>query len=221
MPEYDAIVIGGGPSGSAAAHFLAHAGHKVAVLEKKRFPRAKTCGDGLTPRSIRILEEIGLSQDRTDHRVRGLRVLAANRTLELDFPDLHDWRDFGIVRRRRDLDSEIAEAAQQSGAQYLFGVQATEPLIEDDSLVGARWVRKESADGGGVVKVDEGEISARFTLLADGAASPFGRALGLHRDDSYPLGLAIRTYYQSHRHQDDYFESWLDLRKNGALLPGY
>ena len=41
--------MGGGPSGAACAYWLAEAGHDVVIVEKKTFPRVKTCGDGLTP----------------------------------------------------------------------------------------------------------------------------------------------------------------------------
>ena len=57
----DVLVVGGGPSGSACAYWLASAGHDVVMVERKRYPREKTCGDGLTPRSVRQLEDIGLT----------------------------------------------------------------------------------------------------------------------------------------------------------------
>jgi flavin-dependent dehydrogenase len=45
--------------------------------------------------------------------------------------------------------------------------------------------------------------------------------MGLHKRDDRPLGVAIRTYYRSPRHDDDYLETWLDLWDGDALLPGY
>src|SRR5215831_16866542 len=59
---YDALIVGAGPSGSAAAYWLATRGRRVLVVEKKRFPREKTCGDGLTPRAVRQLYDIGLEE---------------------------------------------------------------------------------------------------------------------------------------------------------------
>ena len=47
--RYDVLVVGGGPAGAATGYWLAQAGHDVLVVEKKTFPREKTCGDGLTP----------------------------------------------------------------------------------------------------------------------------------------------------------------------------
>lgn len=223
MSEYDAIVVGAGPAGASAAYFLAHAGARVCVVERKAFPRAKVCGDGLTPRAVKILEEIGmLSELRTYHRVKGLRIVGAGRRLDLDFPPVSGFRSFGLVRPRKDLDAEIAGRAGAAGAEFRMRTEAVAPVMEGGRVAGIRWVRKEPAPGGvGVVKVDEGEVRAPFTIVTDGASSPFGRAMGIRRRADYPLGLAIRTYYASDRTADDYFEAWLSLKDRGDSLPGY
>ena len=61
--DCDVLVIGAGPSGSSCAYWLAKAGHDVVLLEQKAFPREKTCGDGLTPRSVRQLQDMGLGPE--------------------------------------------------------------------------------------------------------------------------------------------------------------
>ena len=45
--------------------------------------------------------------------------------------------------------------------------------------------------------------------------------MGLRKRDDRPLGVAVRTYYKTPRHDDDYLESWLDLWDGDRLLPGY
>ena len=52
--DADVIVVGAGPGGSATAYHLAKHGAKVLLLEKTEFPREKVCGDGLTPRAVRV-----------------------------------------------------------------------------------------------------------------------------------------------------------------------
>jgi flavin-dependent dehydrogenase len=59
-------------------------------------------------------------------------------------------------------------------------------------------------------------------VVADGANSRFGRSLGTSRNRSYPLGMAIRGYYRSPRHDEPWIDSHLDIRdKAGNVLPGY
>ena len=52
------MVVGAGPGGSATAHYLAQRGLDVLLLDKLDFPRDKTCGDGLTPRALRVLDDM-------------------------------------------------------------------------------------------------------------------------------------------------------------------
>src|SRR5580693_2022401 len=83
----DVLVIGAGPSGASCAYWLASAGHEVVVLERKSFPREKTCGDGLTPRSVRQLQDMGLADVLSrHHRFDGLRAMAFGRTVSLRWP---------------------------------------------------------------------------------------------------------------------------------------
>src|SRR5512133_3810783 len=110
--RYDVRVIGGGPSGAAAAYWLAQQGRRVAVVEKKRFPREKTCGDGLTPRAVRQLHDIGLADRLGDfQRFDGLRSIGHGVTLELAWPEHPEFPSFGYVVRRRELDEMVAEQA--------------------------------------------------------------------------------------------------------------
>jgi geranylgeranyl reductase family protein len=210
---WDALVVGGGPSGAAAAHWLARAGKRVLVVERKRFPRDKTCGDGLTPRAVRQLQDMGLGPNLEGSlRFEGLRSMAHGVTLEMRWPEHPEFPDHGYVVRRRDLDAMVADRAREVGAEVWSGAEATEPLIEDGEVVGAT-VRRDGVTG---------PVRARYVVVADGANSRFGRALGTARDRSYPLGMAIRGYYTSPYHDEPWIESHLDLRdRDGNHLPGY
>jgi flavin-dependent dehydrogenase len=125
------------------------------------------------------------------------------------------------VAARAVLDADITRRAVEAGADLHTRTEAVGPVRENGTVTGVSWVRKVPADGGGVVKADEGNFRAPFTIVADGASSSFGRALGVRMDPSYPLGLGIRAYYRTDRHDDDFIESWLELRKEDLLLPGY
>jgi menaquinone-9 beta-reductase len=214
--RHDVLVVGGGPAGAATAYWLARAGHDVAVLERKTFPREKTCGDGLTPRAVRQLQDMGLESRIADghHRYDGLRAIAHGVTLELRWPEHPDFPSYGYVVRRRDLDTIVARHAVDHGATLHEGTEALRPVLRDGMVCGA--VVKDKASG------VEREVLARFVVVADGSLSRFGRALGTARNRRYPQGMAIRGYFESPLHDDPWIESALDVRdRQGNSLPGY
>jgi geranylgeranyl reductase family protein len=215
VADPDVLVVGGGPSGAACAYWLATAGHDVVVVEKKRYPREKTCGDGLTPRAVKELEDMGLADELAGHhRFEGLRSIAFGRTLELRWPSHPDYPGHGYVVTRSDLDHLVAEREVKAGAALWQGAEAVAPVVEGGLVRGATVRRRDT----GTVE----EVRARYVVVADGANSRFGRALGTSRDRSYPMGMAIRGYYTSPRHDEPWIESHLDIRDNaGRVLPGY
>ena len=108
----------------------------------------------------------------------------------------------------------VADVAVKAGATLWPATEAVEPLVEDGFVRGAIVKRKET----GVTEA----VRARYVLVADGANSRFGRALGAARDRTYPLGMAVRGYFTSPLHDDPWIESHLDIRdKHGNHLPGY
>jgi menaquinone-9 beta-reductase len=210
--EVDVAVVGGGPSGAAAAQYLAARGRSVLVCEKKSFPREKTCGDGLTPRAIGALEAMGLGAElRSWERVKGLRVHAAGRTLDLEFPLLDDWCDYGLVKPRKDLDQVVLENAETAGAKVLYETHVSTPVFEGDVVTG--FVAKR--DG------EQEEVRARYVVCAEGAATKFSRSLGRTRNESYPMGLAIRQYFRSPMEHSGWFDAYLDIRTGPDSVPGY
>jgi geranylgeranyl reductase family protein len=217
VDEADVIVVGAGPAGSTTAYYLAQAGLDVLLLEKSRFPREKVCGDGLTPRGVKALVAMGISVSEQDGWIRnkGLRVVGAGKRMELPWPELSSYPGYGLVRPRTDLDQMLARRAQQAGARLLEGVTVTGPVL-DDRTGRITGVVAKPADAGG-----ERAYRARVIVAADGNSSRLSVAMGLLKRDDRPLGVAVRTYYQSPRHDDDYLESWLDLWDGDRLLPGY
>ena len=210
----DVLVIGGGPAGASAAYWLAKLGHEVTVVERKAFPREKTCGDGLTPRAVHQLNEMGLGDQLSQfHRYNGLRATGMGRQLELEWPKHPVYPQYGYVVRRRELDTMVARNAVAAGATLLEGHDALQPIVDRGFVRGA------------VVQPSIGdplEIRARYVVVADGANSRFGRALGTFRTREWPYGTAIRTYWETPRHAEPWIESALDVKdRNGNPMPGY
>ena len=185
------------------------------VLERKRFPRDKTCGDGLTPRATKQLLDMGLGYElESYHRFRGLRAVAGGQVRELRWPHHPIFPSHGYAVRRSTLDAAVLEHARRAGALVWHGAEAVEPLVSGSLCGGARVLDRDSGD--------ISDVPGRYVVVAEGANSRFGRALGCRRERSWPQGMAIRTYFESPNSGDPWIESALDVRdRNGATLPGY
>jgi menaquinone-9 beta-reductase len=219
--ETDVLVVGAGPGGSAAAYHLARTGLDVTVVDKASFPREKVCGDGLTPRGVKAMLKMGLDPDDPGfERVEGLRVYSRHASIELRWPELHDYPDFGLVRTRHDFDELLARRAQKAGARLLERTEALQPIWNDGWVVGAT-VRPSGGRDADADERDADEVRARFVLAADGAASRFASQAGVKRNAERPLGIAARRYFRIDRSPGPWLESWLDLWEGDVLLPGY
>ena len=211
----DVLVVGAGPAGSAAATWLARAGVDVTLVDMARFPRDKTCGDGLTPRAVAELVELGLEDWVRAHPVsRGLRAHGFGHTLELPWSaGGSSFPDWGSAVPRKELDDHLRTTAIKAGATAVDGLKA----------VDVRWNGDEVAAV--VFKQDDGEtleIACRRVVVADGVRSPLGKVLGRewHRDTVY--GVAGRSYVESGRSDDPWISSHLELRdEHQTVLSGY
>lgn len=217
-PDADVIVVGAGPGGSAAAYHLARRGLDVLLLEKSGFPREKVCGDGLTPRSVAQLLKMGVdtSESAGWMRNRGLRVVADGAVIEMDWPVLQDFPDYGLTRTRYDFDQLLADRAVAAGASLRTGAQVTAPVFDLAGRVAGVTAR---------VGGERHTYRAPLVVAADGVSGRLALALGIKRNPDRPMGVAVRQYYKSEaKHDDDYLESWLALRtadEPDVLQPGY
>ncbi len=213
--EADVIVVGAGPGGSATAYWLAQAGLDVLLIEKATFPRDKVCGDGFTPRGVKPLIDMGIDTGLEAGwiRHRGLRVYGGGHRLELDWPELASYPNYGLVRPRLDFDELLARHAQKAGAHLLEGTRVDGAVLDRSGRVVGVDGRGE---GGNPVS-----YRAQLTIDAGGMSGTVGKSLGLARRTDRPMGVAMRRYFTSPRTNDEYIESWLELRDGERLLPGY
>ena len=195
----------------------------MCLIEKKTFPREKTCGDGLTPRSVYQLNQMGLEPTvaANGHRYNGLRAFGFGARLEMNWPDHPKFPSYGYTITRFNLDGLVAEHAERHGATLISGVEAVGLLDATESTTGA--LRAAS----GVAVKDKatgatGEVRGRYLVVGDGQNSRIGRELGTTRNKDWPMGMALRGYYTSDRHDEPWIESHLDIRDpNGEVVPGY
>ncbi len=124
--QYDLIVVGAGPAGSACAITAARAGAKVLLLEKDRFPRQKVCGEFVSPESLGMLH--GFLEDgrfQSCPQVVSSRIFLNNKTLALPIsPAAQSIPRF-------DLDPALFAAAQDAGVTACEGV-AVKDVLRDE-----------------------------------------------------------------------------------------
>lgn len=204
--QFDIAIIGGGPGGSAAAISAARAGLRVVLCEKGPYGRDKVCGDGLTPRAIAALNELGIDHS-VAHRIDGLRMIAGKKQRELAWPTTDRFPNHGAVWPRQRFDNHLLDVAIAAGADVRFDAEAM-PVIEDSKVVG--------------ITVNGEVLRSSLVILATGAQGAAAKMLGAVRDPDETFGLAIRAYAPTPRHAERHLEACLSLRdEHGTPIPGY
>ncbi|GAB3696793.1 FAD-dependent oxidoreductase [Saccharopolyspora tripterygii] len=172
MPEVDAVVVGAGPAGSAAALELARAGRSVILLERGPFPGSKNVYGGVV--YGRVLDEVlpewwrEVPVQRWVTR-RSTMMLTENQALTVDFRS-EDWGSEpynGMTTYRADFDSWLADKAVEAGARLVTSTVATGLLRENGRIAGVRTDRP------------DGDIRAGVVIAADGVNSFLAKQAGL------------------------------------------
>lgn len=127
--HWDVVVVGAGPAGATAAAHLASNRHQVLLLDRKKFPREKICGDGLLPDAMRCLESIGIGKSvrSTAHCLHKLAIFNPSQN-ELEVPVKC------LTIKRSLLDLMVAQRAADLGAFFVCG-EVEQLLNEPDGQV--------------------------------------------------------------------------------------
>jgi len=185
----------------------------VLLLERARFPRDKSCGDGITAHAVDILHDMGVTFDafagravRTFGGVIGgpdATTFAARPPPAADGTPHECW-----VVPRMILDAEVAGAAVRAGATLREGATVTGLVRYRSAVTGVQY-----HDGNAVQRV-----AAKVVIGADGAHSAIAKSLGADRTAPGHLGYALRGYYEGVSGLRDDLEIYYFDK---TLLPGY
>ncbi|HKA17647.1 MAG TPA: NAD(P)/FAD-dependent oxidoreductase [Blastocatellia bacterium] len=134
---FDAIIIGGGPAGSAAAISMSQRGARVLVLEEKRMPRGKLCGEFITPECFPTLERLGVMQRMLAAGAQKISrvslVAESGKSVESCIPQMSDSdNQWAMSLSRSRFDQILFEGAREAGAECLEGYAASGCKFDDD-----------------------------------------------------------------------------------------
>nr|WP_281248003.1 geranylgeranyl reductase family protein [Corynebacterium aquilae] len=207
------LVIGAGPAGSAAALWAARLGHHVDLVDSASFPRDKTCGDGLTPRAMHALRELGFGEEvGSGYRNKGLKLHGFGGSTTCPWPETA-FGAVGSAMRRTSFDALLCStAADHPNVDFHPGTTATESEFTGDRLSAVtlagttgEWVAHPS-----------------HVIVADGVRSTFGKKLGRTWHRNHVYGIAARSYCTTPRSEEPWIHSHLELKdEKGETHPGY
>jgi menaquinone-9 beta-reductase len=188
----DVLIAGAGPAGSIAAIRLAHAGVRVLLVDRARFPRDKLCGDTLNPGAMRVLDRVGLraSIEAVSRPLEGM-LITGNGGVHVRGTYGHGL--YARALTRRVLDQVLVNAAIAAGVQFQDGVRVDGPLVDETggrpTVRGAVLCR--TAAGSSRIRVP-----AQVTIAADGRRSALAFALGLASHPPAPRRWAVGAYFE-------------------------
>ncbi|QPK83499.1 geranylgeranyl reductase family protein [Corynebacterium qintianiae] len=203
--EFECVVVGAGPAGSAAAIAAARAGLSTALIDAAAAGRDKTCGDGLTPRAVHSLRELDLPVP--GYRNRGLKLHGFGGHVTAAWPE-GPFGTEGSASPRAHFDACLVNAARTSGVEVRHECPATGVHITGGAITG--------------IETPSGTLHPKWVIVADGVRSPLGKRLGRvwHRGEVY--GVAARSYCASPLSGEPWMHSHVELRDaDGSIQPGY
>ena len=204
--HFDVAVIGAGPAGSATAYFLARGGLRVALLDKSDFPRDKACGDGLTPRALKVLDAIGVLPQVEQYAFRCSGITLRNSdeiTYRLELAQAGAALQQVLVLPRLTLDELLRQHAVGAGAVFFPHTKVENIRYLMDGSVGL-WTEGRQT------------VECELAIIATGANTGLLRKTGLLKH-SPPSNLAARAYFENVEGLDDTILLFFD----GIQRPGY
>jgi len=187
--NFDVIIAGAGPAGSSAAIHLARGGLRVLLVEQKKFPRPKLCGEFISPECRQHFEKLGVSD-----AMSGAGPSMISETVFYSAGGHHisvPSRWFGgpaaLGLSRAVMDDVLLRRAQDCGVSVLEGASISEPLLTQSTVAGVK-LKLEGC---------EQEYRAPLTIDATGRARILTRKLTQRR--SKPKLIAFKVHLRNAR----------------------
>ena len=137
--NYDVIIAGGGPAGASAAIHLAARGARVLVVEQKKFPRPKLCGEFISPECAQHFERLGVAGEmRAAHpSLLTATVFYSRRGQSVRVPS--SWfasSGVALGLSRAEMDERLLRRAAAAGADILEEATATRVIVDQKTVRG-------------------------------------------------------------------------------------
>ncbi len=178
--DYDVIVVGAGPAGSAAAYSLAKTGHQVLILERGKEPGSKNVyGGRIYPYSLselipEFLDDVPIQRHVSKESIMFMTEKSSFQTsFSSNNPNNHGFTAF-----RSEFDKWFANKAIEAGAELFTEIKVDDLIIADNVVSG--------------IKSGDDEITSKLVIAADGATSILAKQAGLRNDfspDSFSVGV--------------------------------
>lgn len=199
--QYDAIIIGGGPSGTGTASILAEYGHRVLVLEREKFPRYHV-GESLIPFTFGPLERLGLiPKMRASHFMKKYSVTFVQpdgqRSQPFYFFNRYDRETIAQTWQvlRSEFDLMLMDHARERGAEVREETTVIQ-LLKDDSgtVIG---VETQDKDG------NRSQLLSKLVIDASGKEAFASVRQGWRVGDPFLNKVAVWTYYKGSTRGED------------------
>jgi len=197
---YDAVIIGGGPSGTSSAAVLAEYGHKVLIIEREKFPRYHI-GESLIPFTFQPLERIGMiPKMRTSHFVKKYSVTFVQpdgrRSQPFYFFNRYDRNTVAQTWQvlRSEFDQMLLDNAREKGAEVREETTVNRLLMDGERVIGVECTSKDGRTY---------EVHAKITLDCSGKEAFTSNRRGWRMNDPYLNKVAVWTYYKGSKRGAD------------------
>lgn len=189
--DYDVIIAGGGPAGASAAIHLATSGARVLLLEQKKFPRAKLCGEFISPECTPHFERLGVAEQMFAAGPAKLTetVFYSPRGKSVSVPSA--WfgaRGVALGLSRAEMDERLLRRASAAGAEVIEDAHVVNLLLKNE--------RARDRVEGVIVKHADREVTCRapVTIDATGRTRALARRVAKSRKPVNPQRASLVAY---------------------------